>query len=86
MQRSVDRILTTHTGSLPRPDDLIGLLYAAEAGELADREALDQQVRAAVAESTRRQVEVGLNVVNDGEMGKLSYATYVNGRLTGYES
>lgn len=86
MKRSTERILTTHTGSLPRPDDLIDLLYAEEAGEIADRRSLRDRVERAVADSVRRQVAVGLDVVNDGEMGKMSYATYVNGRLTGYES
>ena len=86
MLRSTDRILTTHTGSLPRPSDLADLLYAAEGGTLSDEAAFRARVNAAVAESVSKQVEVGLDVVNDGEMGKVSYATYVNGRLTGYES
>jgi 5-methyltetrahydropteroyltriglutamate--homocysteine methyltransferase len=86
MKRSTERILTTHTGSLPRPDDLVDLLFAHEIGESSDAEAFHARVRAAVEDSVRRQVEVGLDVVNDGEMGKVSYSTYVNGRLTGYES
>lgn len=86
MKRSIDRILTTHTGSLPRPDDLVELLYADETGGITDRGAFDRRVRQGVAESVRRQVEVGLDVVNDGEVGKVSYSTYVSGRLTGYES
>jgi 5-methyltetrahydropteroyltriglutamate--homocysteine methyltransferase len=86
MQRSTERMLTTHVGSLPRPDDLTGLLYAAEDGQVADQAVFHQRVKNAVAESVRQQAAVGLDVVNDGEMGKVSYATYVNGRLTGYES
>ena len=86
MKRSIDRILTTHTGSLPRPDDLVELLYADETGEITDRAAFDRRVREAVAESVQKQIEVGLDVVNDGEMGKVSYSTYVSRRLTGYES
>ena len=81
MKRSIDRILTTHTGSLPRPDDLVDLLYA----EQADPAALEQRVARAVAESVKQQVAAGLDVVNDGEMGKVSYATYVADRLTGYD-
>ena len=80
------RIRTTHTGSLPRPDDLVDLLYAEERGETADRAALERRVREAVAESVRQQVAAGLEIVNDGEMGKVGYSTYVTARLTGYES
>lgn len=86
MRQSTDRILTTHTGSLPRPETLLPLLMADNAGELTDRPALDGQVRQAVAETVRKEVESGVDVVNDGEMGKISYSTYVSGRLTGFES
>jgi|SRR5579884_459828 5-methyltetrahydropteroyltriglutamate--homocysteine methyltransferase len=85
MKRSSDRILTTHTGSLPRPDDLTDLLYAAESGQLPDPRAFEMRVRDAVAESVRQQIEVGVDVVNDGEQGKISYSTYVTSRLSGYE-
>ncbi len=84
MNRSVDRILTTHTGSLPRPDDLADMLFAKESGELADRAALDQRVRKAVGEIVRKQVQAGVDVVNDGEMGKIGYSTYVKDRLSGF--
>ncbi|HZO80908.1 MAG TPA: cobalamin-independent methionine synthase II family protein [Candidatus Binataceae bacterium] len=84
MRRSTDRILTTHTGSLPRPDDLTDMLYAREAGELRARAALDTRVRSAVAEVVRRQAEAGIDVVNDGEMGKIGYSTYVKDRLSGF--
>ncbi len=84
MKRSVDRILTTHTGSLPRPDDLADMLFAKESGELADRAALDERVRRAVGEIVRKQVQTGVDVVNDGEMGKIGYSTYVKDRLSGF--
>jgi 5-methyltetrahydropteroyltriglutamate--homocysteine methyltransferase len=85
VQSSADRILTTHTGSLPRPDDLVEHLYAEVAGELGDRGRLNAAVRDAVAESVRQQRAAGIDIVNDGEMGKVSYSTYVTTRLTGYE-
>ena len=86
MKRSTDGILTTHTGSLPRPDDLIDLLYAQENQEPFDEAALVNRVRSAVAESVRQQTEAGIDIVNDGEMSKVSYSTYVSGRLTGFDS
>ena len=84
MQRSTDRFLTTHTGSLPRPDDLIRMMYAKEEGVPVDPAALAARVRAAVAEVVRKQVEAGVDIVNDGEMCKPSYATYVKDRLSGF--
>jgi 5-methyltetrahydropteroyltriglutamate--homocysteine methyltransferase len=84
MERSTQRILTTHTGSLPRSDDLVDLLYAVESGQPAGA-AFEGKVAAAVADSVRRQIASGLDVVNDGEMGKVSYSTYVTSRLSGYE-
>ena len=84
MKRSLDRILTTHTGSLPRPPDLIRTMFAREEGVPVDRAALAARIREAVAEVVRRQVEVGLSGVNDGEVSKPSYATYIKDRLTGF--
>jgi 5-methyltetrahydropteroyltriglutamate--homocysteine methyltransferase len=84
MIRSTDRFLTTHTGSLPRPDDLIRMMYAKEEGVPVERAALDARVRTAVAEVVRKQVEAGIDLVNDGEMSKPSYATYVKDRLAGF--
>ena len=84
MIRSADRFLTTHTGSLPRPDDLIRMMYAKEEGVPVEREALAARVRAAVAEVVCKQVEAGIDLVNDGEMSKPSYATYVKDRLAGF--
>jgi 5-methyltetrahydropteroyltriglutamate--homocysteine methyltransferase len=84
MPRSTERFLTTHTGSLPRPDDLIRMMYAKEEGVPVDREALAAHVRQAVAEVVRKQAGAGVDLVNDGEMSKPSYATYVKDRLAGF--
>jgi 5-methyltetrahydropteroyltriglutamate--homocysteine methyltransferase len=85
MERSVRKILTTHTGSLPRPDGLLSLLSAKEAGTLTNRAEFDGAVREAVAETVRKQVEAGVDVINDGEMSKPGYSTYVKDRLSGFE-
>jgi 5-methyltetrahydropteroyltriglutamate--homocysteine methyltransferase len=84
MERSTKRILTTHTGSLPRPADLVELLSQAEVGPLADRAAFEGRVRTAVVDVVRRQREAGIDVVNDGEQGKPGYATYIKDRVTGF--
>ncbi len=84
MKRSAERILTTHTGSLPRPQDLIAAMFAKEEGVPVDPAALGTRIRAAVAEVVGKQVDAGVDVVNDGEMSKPSYATYVKDRLTGF--
>src|SRR5207245_6168484 len=82
--RSTDGFLTTHTGSLPRPPDLIRMMFAKEEGVPVDPAALGARIRDAVAESVRKQVEAGVAIVNDGEMSKPSYATYVKDRLNGF--
>ena len=84
MQRSTNRILTTHTGSLPRPEPLVELMYAKEEGKPVDAAQLAARVRESVGEVVHRQVEAGIDVVSDGEMSKPSYATYVTERLTGF--
>lgn len=84
MQRSNDRFLTTHTGSLPRPNDLVQAMYAKEEGLPIDHAALAERVRQAVAVVVRKQVAAGVDIVNDGEMSKPSYATYVKDRLNGF--
>jgi 5-methyltetrahydropteroyltriglutamate--homocysteine methyltransferase len=84
MQRSTDRFLTTHTGSLPRPPDLIRSMYAKEEGVPVDAGALDQKIAHAVAEVVCKQAEAGIDIVNDGEMSKPSYATYIKDRLSGF--
>src|SRR3954464_5771650 len=84
MKRSVDRILTTHIGSLTRPPDLREQLMSRDRGEPVDAPALDTRVREAVADSVRRQVAAGGAVVNDFESGKIGYSTYVTERLEGF--
>ena len=84
MERSTDRFLTTHTGSLPRPDDLIRMMYAKEEGVPVDAEALSRRVAAAVDEVVKKQAAAGVDIVNDGEMSKPSYATYIKDRLSGF--
>src|SRR5215468_4602507 len=84
MPRSTSGFLTTHTGSLPRPADLIRMMYAKEEGVPVDAAALGAHIRAAVAETVQKQVNAGVAIVNDGEMSKPSYATYVKDRLNGF--
>jgi 5-methyltetrahydropteroyltriglutamate--homocysteine methyltransferase len=84
MKRSTDRILTTHTGSLPRPSELLDELVRRDRGEPVDADGLAARVRAAVADSVRRQTDAGVAVVNDGEAGQIGYATYVTQRLEGF--
>jgi 5-methyltetrahydropteroyltriglutamate--homocysteine methyltransferase len=85
MKRSTDRILTTHVGSLPRPDDLFEMMLARMDGKPVDEKAYAARVQRAVTDCVRRQVDVGLDVVNDGEMGKPSFITYAAARLDGLE-
>jgi 5-methyltetrahydropteroyltriglutamate--homocysteine methyltransferase len=84
MQRGTTRFLSTHTGSLPRPDDLIRMMYAKEEGVPVEPAALAARVRAAVAEVVKKQAEAGIDLINDGEMSKPSYATYIKDRLNGF--
>lgn len=84
MKRSTERFLTTHTGSLPRPEDLIKAMYAKEEGIPIDRAALGQRIKSAVAEVVEKQAEAGIDLINDGEMSKPSYATYIKDRLKGF--
>jgi len=84
MHRSRDRFLTTHTGSLPRPEDLIKMMYAKEEGVPVDPVALAARVKAAVAELVQKQAASGVDLINDGEMSKPSYATYIKDRLDGF--
>jgi 5-methyltetrahydropteroyltriglutamate--homocysteine methyltransferase len=83
MQRSTDRILTTHTGSLPRPLDLLGMIRAKASGVPVDKAALAKRVRSGVAEIVEKQAEIGIDVVNDGELSKASFVTYARERLGG---
>jgi 5-methyltetrahydropteroyltriglutamate--homocysteine methyltransferase len=84
MKRSAERFITTHTGSLPRPDDLVRAMYAREEGVPIDPEALASRVASAVEAVVKKQVGAGIDVVNDGEMSKPSYATYIKDRLSGF--
>ena len=79
-----NRILTTHVGSLPRPDDLIEIMFAREDGIPVDRAALQERIDRAVDEAVERQVKAGVDIVNDGEWPKPSYATYIKDRLNGF--
>ena len=84
MKRSTDRILTTHVGSLPRPPAVVDFLMKKEKGETYDTEKFAAAVRQAVAEVVARQIAVGIDVVSDGETGKIGYATYMQERLNGF--
>ena len=84
MKRSTERILTTHTGSLPRPADLTTMLEALDAGTLSDPVAFEARVRRAIADIVRQQIAAGVDIVDDGEQGKVGYSTYVRHRLTGF--
>src|SRR5262249_40025198 len=83
MRRSTDRILTTHAGSLPREDDLGDLIRRKAQGEALDEEAFSARVKSAVGDVVRRQVEAGIDIVADGEQGRVGFIPYVNERLTG---
>lgn len=83
MPTTSDRILTTHTGSLPRPLDLLAMIRAKAAGEVVDEAALAALVRGGVAEIVAKQAEIGIDVVNDGEFSKASFVTYARERLGG---
>jgi 5-methyltetrahydropteroyltriglutamate--homocysteine methyltransferase len=85
METSTGRILTTHTGSLPRPSDLVEALNVKELGRDYDEGTLARRVRQAIAEIVRRQADTGLDVINDGEHSKVSWMAYARGRLSGLE-
>ena len=85
MQHSNNRILTTHAGSLPRPADLLDMLQAKEQGQPVDEAARAARLPGAVKEIVHKQVELGIDVVDDGEYSKPSFVTYVNERLGGFE-
>ena len=84
MIHSVDHFLTTHVGSLPRPEELIQIMYSKEEGKPVDQLLLAAQVRAAVAAVVAKQRKSGIAIVSDGEMSKPSYATYIKDRLAGF--
>jgi len=86
MKRSNDRILTTHVGSLPRPDDLFELMLARMDGKPIDDGTYAARVRQAVKDSVKQQVDAGLDVVSDGEMGKPSFITYASSASPAWRS
>jgi 5-methyltetrahydropteroyltriglutamate--homocysteine methyltransferase len=85
MKTSVDRILTTHVGSLPRPKEVLALLFAQDKGEAYDAEQFEDTMRRGVGQAVQRQRQAGLDILNDGETAKISYATYIKHRLNGFE-
>jgi len=84
--RSDKRIMTTHAGALPRSQELREMIFARADGKPIDREALNARLRAEVAEVVRKQVECGIDSINDGEVGKTNFTNYVRERLSGFET
>jgi 5-methyltetrahydropteroyltriglutamate--homocysteine methyltransferase len=80
-----DRILTTHVGSLPRSAEVTDLIFAQERGEPVDAAKFDAVIGAAVGEAVAKQIAAGVDLVSDGEMSKISYATYIKDRITGFD-
>jgi 5-methyltetrahydropteroyltriglutamate--homocysteine methyltransferase len=80
-----NRILTTHVGSLPRPQDVVDVVFADDRGEHVDSERFQRVVGDAVADRVRHQIDAGIDLVSDGEMSKIGYATYIRHRLSGFE-
>jgi len=85
MKRSERRILTTHVGSLPRPRELLQPLHARDSGDPYDAAALERAILVSTQEVVRRQAQLGIDVLNDGEHGRASFATYANTRIGGLE-
>jgi 5-methyltetrahydropteroyltriglutamate--homocysteine methyltransferase len=85
MKHSIDRILTTHVGSLPRPEDMLETLTAKMRGQPVDEQALAERLPGAVLDIVRQQVDHGLDVIDDGEVGKPSFILYADERLSGFE-
>ena len=85
MTRNTDRILVTHAGSLPRPEDVIELVWAKMDGQEVDEAELERRVESGVAEIVKKQRDAGVDIVSDGELGKPGFSTYVEERFTGFE-
>ncbi|MEO1646864.1 MAG: epoxyalkane--coenzyme M transferase, partial [Chloroflexota bacterium] len=85
MKQSTERILTTHVGSMPRPQYVVDQLFAQDKGEAYSEAEFDAVMTRATAEVAKKQVEAGVDIISDGEMSKISYATYIRHRLTGFE-
>jgi len=81
----VSRVLTTHVGSLPRPQDVVDVIWAEDQGKPVDADEYDRVIGEAVRDRVAHQVEAGIDLVSDGEMGKIGYATYIRHRLSGFE-
>src|SRR5919197_5340096 len=84
MKRSTERILITHAGSLARPKDLMEMLLARNDGKPYDREALSKRIRGAVEKVVEKQIQCGVDIVNDGELGKSNFSRYTRERLSGF--
>ena len=82
---SADRILTTHAGSLPRPDDLVEMIWAQQEGRDVDQAELEARIDSAVAEVVAKQRDAGIDLISDGEMSKTGFSTYVNERFSGFD-
>jgi 5-methyltetrahydropteroyltriglutamate--homocysteine methyltransferase len=85
MKLSTERILTTHVGSLPRPQDVVDLLFAQDRSEKYDQAVFDATIQRAVGDAVAKQAKAGVDIVSDGEMSKISYGTYIRHRLNGFE-
>jgi len=84
MKRSIDRILTTHAGSLPRPEDLTRMMWDLLDGKDVDQPVLDNRIRDAVADAIKRQKEAGIDIISDGEMSKVGFSNYTMQRYSGF--
>jgi 5-methyltetrahydropteroyltriglutamate--homocysteine methyltransferase len=85
MPRSSDRIVTTHAGSLPRPDDVVEMIWGGIEGKPPDQQALDARLDEAVADVVRLQREAGIDLVSDGELSKPGFSNYINDRFAGFD-
>src|SRR5262245_65609968 len=86
MKLSTERLLTTHVGSLARPPDLFDMLAARASGRPYDAAAFEARVRQAVTDVVRRQAELGIDIIDDGEQGKPGFVAYISERLAGFEA
>src|SRR5215468_8245340 len=86
MKSSANRILTSHVGSLPRPDNVLRLIFPKETGQAYDRDAHARDMNRVVGDIVRRQTDIGIDIVNDGEQTKSNFIAYVRSRLGGFEA
>jgi 5-methyltetrahydropteroyltriglutamate--homocysteine methyltransferase len=86
MKTSTERVLTTHVGSLPRPQEVVDLLFAQDRGDTYDERRFADTMQKSVSNLARLQAEAGIDIISDGETSKISYATYVRHRLNGFET